>query len=107
MAAYRPVPIPLHRVIKTIRRHWFTCGLLAVLVLAISGLELPASNVLIPAGIWIIFLAQGIVMGEGRFQAGHNGYRVLTFVLSWNFLFFPLKCDQKLSFVFVMIKVLK
>lgn len=90
MAAYRPVPIPLHRVIKTIRRHWFTCGLLAVLVLAISGLELPASSVLIPAGIWIIFLAQGIVMGEGRLQAGHNWYRVLTFVLSWNFLFFPL-----------------
>lgn len=29
-------------------------------------------------------------MGEGRLQAGHNWYRVLTFVLSWNFLFFPL-----------------
>lgn len=76
--------------IDTLRRHGFTLSLLGVVVLAFSGLGFPALSVLVPAGIWIIFLAQGMVLGDGSAQSGQNWRGTLTFVLSWNFLFFPL-----------------
>ncbi len=76
--------------IDLLRRHWFTLSLLGVVVLAFRGLGLPALGVFVPVGIWIIFLAQGMVLGDGQAQTGQNWRGSLAFVLSWNFLLFPL-----------------
>ncbi|NCG08916.1 MAG: hypothetical protein GWO81_05030, partial [Verrucomicrobia bacterium] len=90
MAAYQLVPMRRLRVIDSLRRHWFTLGLLGVVALALLGLGFPASGVFVPAGIWIIFLSQGAALGNGSSQSGENWRRSLAFVLSWNFLLFPL-----------------
>ena len=77
-------------VIDRLRRHWFTLGLLGVIALALFGFSSPASGVLVPLGIGIIFLSQGMVMGKGAAETGQNWRGTLAFVLSWNFLLFPI-----------------
>jgi sodium/bile acid cotransporter 7 len=77
-------------VIDTLRRHWFTLGLLGVIALALLDFSLPAPGVVVPVGIWIIFLAQGMGLGEDSAQSGHNWRGMLTFIVSWNFLLFPI-----------------
>jgi hypothetical protein len=67
-AVYQPVPMWRPPVIDTLRRHWFTLSLLGVVVLAFCGLGLPALGVVVPVGIWIIFLAQGMVSRRGSAQ---------------------------------------
>lgn len=75
--------------VERLRQHWFTLGLLGVLIASLAGLSLPFATVLIPLGVWIIFLTQGMTLGEGSVDSGQNWRGTLTFVLSWNFLFFP------------------
>jgi sodium/bile acid cotransporter 7 len=98
MAVYRPVLIRKRVVINGLRRQWFVCGLLVAVWLAFYFPEAvaPASFLsadwLVPFGIWIIFLVQGMALrhGEREDDRQGSGRGILAFVLLWNYLFFPL-----------------
>ncbi|CAI8305252.1 MAG: Uncharacterised protein [Opitutia bacterium UBA7350] len=90
MAPYRQVPMRRLQMIDRLRQHWFTLGLFGVVIVSLSGFGLPLGTVIIPIGVWIIFLAQGVILGEGSPHSEQNWCGTLTFVLCWNFLLFPL-----------------
>lgn len=79
-----------------LRKSAFTLWLLFAVVLAVLLPE-PASKggflhaeLLVKWGVWIIFFLQGVSLPTSELAAGYKPKRLHAFVLSWNFLLFPL-----------------
>jgi solute carrier family 10 (sodium/bile acid cotransporter), member 7 len=74
----------------------FTLYLLAAIGLAIVFPEPAASGGVLRSEwtvkvvIWLIFIFQGISLPTGEFVRGYRPKRLHAFVLSWNFILFPL-----------------
>jgi sodium/bile acid cotransporter 7 len=81
---------------KHLKKHSFTLWLLAAVGLAML-LPGPASKggFLVPElttkiGVWIIFFLQGLSLPTSELASGYKPKRLHAFVLSWNYLIFPL-----------------
>lgn len=78
------------------KKHSFTLWLLGAVVLAILLPEPASKGGFLHAefttklGIWIIFFLQGLLLPTSELTAGYKPKRLHVFVLSWNYLFFPL-----------------
>jgi len=78
-----------------LKKHAFTLWLLAAVLLA-AAFPGPASeggwlhaDLLTKAGIWTIFFLQGLSLPTGELTSGYRPKRLHAFVLSWNYLWFP------------------
>ena len=77
------------------QRHGFTVLLLLVLALAAffpepgmkGGLLRPEWTTMF--GVWLIFFLQGLLLPLRELSSGYRPVRLLVFVLSWNFILFP------------------
>ena len=80
---------------EQLKKHTFTLWLLAVVVLAILFPEPGAkggiffSEYTTKLGVFIIFLLQGLGLPTSELAAGYRPKRLHVFVLSWNYLWFP------------------
>lgn len=78
-----------------LKKHAFTLWLLAAVVLAILFPEPGAkggilhSEVTTKLGVFVIFLLQGLGLPTSELAAGYRPKRLHAFVLSWNYLWFP------------------
>jgi sodium/bile acid cotransporter 7 len=78
-----------------LKKHSFTLWLLAVVVLAILFPEPGAkggilqSEITTKLGVFVIFLLQGLGLPTSELAAGYRPKRLHAFVLSWNYLWFP------------------
>jgi sodium/bile acid cotransporter 7 len=81
---------------QLLKKHAFTLWLLAAVLLAIifpgpgakGGFLLPELTTKL--GVWIIFLLQGLSLPTSELTTGYKPKRLHVFVLSWNYLLFPL-----------------
>ncbi len=81
--------------INRYQRHGFTGLLLFVLILAAvfpepgmkGGLLRPEWTTMF--GVWLIFFLQGLLLPLRELSSGYRPVRLLVFVLSWNFILFP------------------
>lgn len=76
------------------QRYGFYIGLFIAIL---GGIFLPQGSSVISStawlplsGIWLVFFRQGISIPAGELAEGRNPLRLHIFVLSWNFLLFPL-----------------
>lgn len=80
---------------EQLKKHAFTLWLLAVVVLAILFPEPGAkggiffSEYTTKLGVFIIFLLQGLGLPTSELAAGYRPKRLHAFVLTWNYLWFP------------------
>lgn len=78
-----------------LKKHAFTLWLLGVVVLAILFPEPGAkggiffSEFTTKLGVFVIFLLQGLGLPTSELAAGYRPKRLHAFVLSWNYLWFP------------------
>ncbi|TVP78089.1 MAG: bile acid:sodium symporter [Puniceicoccaceae bacterium] len=78
-----------------LKKHAFTLWLLGAVVLAIlfpaggaqGGFLLPELTTKL--GVWTIFFLQGLSLPTSELTAGYKPKRLHAFVLSWNYVFFP------------------
>ncbi|WPJ94569.1 bile acid:sodium symporter family protein [Coraliomargarita algicola] len=81
---------------KHLKKHAFTLWLLLGVVLAILFPEPGAKGGILHAelttkiGVSLIFLLQGLSLPTSELTTGYKPKRLHTFVLSWNYLLFPL-----------------
>jgi len=81
---------------KHLKKHAFTIWLLLAVLLAILFPEAGAKGgFLFPEwttkiGVWIIFFLQGLSLPTSELTTGYKPKRLHAFVLSWNYLLFPL-----------------
>ena len=81
---------------KHLKKHAFTLWLLFVVVLAVlfpaygskGGLLYPEISTNI--GVWLIFFLQGIALPTSELTSGYSPKRLHAFVLSWNYIIFPI-----------------
>lgn len=81
---------------KHLKKHSFTLWLLVVVVVAIlfpepgakGGFLMP--DITTKVGVWIIFFLQGLSLPTSELATGYKPKRLHAFVLSWNYLIFPL-----------------
>jgi len=81
---------------KHLKKHAFTLWLLVAVLLAIffpepgakGGFFFPEWTTRL--GVWIIFLLQGLSLPTSELTTGYKPKRLHAFVLSWNYLLFPL-----------------
>lgn len=81
---------------KHLKKHAFTLWLLCGVVLAIL-LPGPAADggflhakTLTKIGVWVIFFLQGLSLPTSELASGYKPKRLHVFVLSWNYIWFPL-----------------
>jgi solute carrier family 10 (sodium/bile acid cotransporter), member 7 len=79
-----------------LKKHAFTLWLFVAVVLAVI-LPGPAAKggvlhaeIVTQFGVWVIFFLQGLSLPTSELAAGYKPKRLHAFVLSWNFLLFPL-----------------
>jgi sodium/bile acid cotransporter 7 len=83
-------------VLKFIRQHGFTLGLIGAVALAWYSPEAGTTvsfvshNWFVPALVWLIFLLQGLVLCEGGMPSNKDWVQAIGFVLVWNFILTPL-----------------
>ena len=81
---------------KHLKKHAFTLWLLFAVVLAVlfpaygskGGLLYPELSTNI--GVWLIFFLQGIALPTSELTSGYSPKRLHAFVLSWNYIIFPI-----------------
>ena len=81
---------------KILKKNTFTLWLLGAVLLAIlypgpgskGGFLLPEFTTKL--GVWVIFFLQGLGLPTGELATGYRPKRLHAFVLSWNYLLFPL-----------------
>ncbi len=81
---------------KHLEKHAFTLWLLLAVMLAVlfpafgskGGLLYPELTTNI--GIWLIFVLQGIALPTSELTSGYSPKRLHAFVLSWNYIIFPI-----------------
>jgi sodium/bile acid cotransporter 7 len=81
---------------KHLKKHAFTLWLLFAVVLAVlfpaygskGGLVDPELSTNI--GVWLIFFLQGIALPTSELTSGYSPKRLHAFVLSWNYIIFPI-----------------
>ena len=81
---------------KILKKNTFTLWLLGAVILAIlypgpgskGGFLLPEFTTKL--GVWVIFFLQGLGLPTGELATGYRPKRLHAFVLSWNYLLFPL-----------------
>ena len=81
---------------KHLKKHAFTLWLLFAVILAVlfpaygskGGLLYPQISTNI--GVWLIFFLQGIALPTSDLTSGYSPKRLHAFVLSWNYIIFPI-----------------
>ncbi|MEC8649989.1 MAG: bile acid:sodium symporter family protein [Verrucomicrobiota bacterium] len=81
---------------KHLKKHAFTLWLLFAVFLAVlfpaygskGGLLYPELSTNI--GVWLIFFLQGIALPTSELTSGYSPKRLHAFVLSWNYIIFPI-----------------
>lgn len=81
---------------KHLKKHAFTLWLLLAVILAVlfpafgskGGLLYPEFSTNI--GVWLIFFLQGIALPTSELTSGYSPKRLHAFVLSWNYIIFPI-----------------
>ena len=81
---------------KHLKKHSFSLWLLFGVFLAVlypgygskNGILYP--EVTTSIGVWLIFFLQGIALPTSELTAGYNPKRLHVFVLSWNYIIFPI-----------------
>lgn len=81
---------------KHLKKHSFTLWLLVAVLLAVlmpgpgskGGIFYP--EITTKLGVWIIFFLQGLSLATSELTTGYKPKRLHVFVLSWNYLIFPL-----------------
>ncbi|HBO57609.1 MAG: hypothetical protein CNC89_01995 [Puniceicoccaceae bacterium MED-G31] len=81
---------------KYLKKHTFTLWLLLAVILAVlfpafgskGGLLYPELSTSI--GVWLIFFLQGIALPTSELTSGYSPKRLHAFVLSWNYIIFPI-----------------
>lgn len=81
---------------KILKKNTFTLWLLGAVLLAIlypgpgskGGFLIPEFTTKL--GVWVIFFLQGLGLPTGELATGYRPKRLHAFVLSWNYLLFPL-----------------
>jgi len=81
---------------KHLKKHAFTLWLLCGVILAIL-FPAPAAaggflhaKLLTKIGVWVIFFLQGLSLPTSELATGYKPKRLHAFVLTWNYLWFPL-----------------
>lgn len=81
---------------KHLKKHafslWLLCGVLLAILFpgpAADGGWLHA-KVLTQIGVWVIFFLQGLGLPTSELATGYKPKRLHVFVLSWNYIWFPL-----------------
>ena len=81
---------------KHLKKHAFTLWLLFVVVLAVlfpaygSKGGLLYTEISTNIGVWLIFFLQGIALPTSELTSGYCPKRLHAFVLSWNYIIFPI-----------------
>jgi len=81
---------------KYLKKHSFTILLLGAVLLAILVPQPGAKggflnpDLTTKLGVWVIFFLQGLSLPTSELTKGYKPKRLHAFVLSWNYLFFPI-----------------
>ena len=81
---------------KHLKKHSFTILLLGAVLLAIVVPQPGAKggflnpDLTTKLGVWVIFFLQGLSLPTSELTKGYKPKRLHAFVLSWNYLFFPI-----------------